>query len=276
MASYSPLQMHDLEYQLEDSGEETILLPSKGFISEPHKTDPASKWPTWATLGLSVLAVACACALYVASASISGRRNAYGLRQPSQYPGLEFADELERKAGPMMYFPSEIVRVNKALPDQVYTSGSHVVLSDDDSMFFQWRLRKSKFKSCYIDSVVPTPEDGLAANKTYTSSGSLTQIQIWNVTTPTESMRSLSWNSRPQRIALMGTVAFLPEKEKIDQLQLQDGWQSLMPTRFSCGEKATVSIEVACEGCELEFEQLFSFPPLGECRQLRYRFEVPD
>jgi hypothetical protein len=143
-------------------------------------------------------------------------------------------------------------------------------------MFFQWKLRKSKFTSCYIDSVVPTPEDGRAANKTYTSSGSLTQIQIWNVTTPIETMRNLSWNSRPQRIALMGTVAFLPEKEKIEQLELEDGWQSLMPTRFSCGEKATVSIEVTCEGCRLEFEQLFSTPPLGECRQSRYRFEVPD
>jgi len=63
----------------------------------------------------------------------------------------------------------------------------------------------------------------------------------------------------------MGTVAFLPEKDKIEQLHVEDGWQSLMPTRFSCGKKATVSIEVACEGCKLEFEQLFSIPPLGEC-----------
>jgi len=69
----------------------------------------------------------------------------------------------------------------------------------------------------------------------------------------------------------MGTVAFLPEKEKIEQLELEDGWQSLMPTRFSCGEKATVSIEVTCEGCRLEFEQCFSAPAIefpqvsGEC-----------
>ncbi|KAG2038445.1 hypothetical protein BDR03DRAFT_954815 [Suillus americanus] len=169
----------------------------------------------------------------------------------------------EWKAGPTTYFPSNIIRVNKALPDQVYTSGSHVILSDDDSMFFQWHLSKRKFKSCYIDSVVLSPEEGLAANKTYTSSGSLTQIQIWNVTTPKKSMKSLSWNSRPQRIALMGTVAFLPGREKIEQLELEDGWQSLMPTRFSCGKKMTVSIEVACEGCRLEFEQVFSRPALA-------------
>src|SRR5882757_2046479 len=97
MASYSPLRMHDQEYQPEDSGEEAIFLPSKGFISEPPKADPASKWTTRATLGLSVLVVACACALYVTSASISRPRNVYGLRQPDQHPGLEFSHELGRK-----------------------------------------------------------------------------------------------------------------------------------------------------------------------------------
>jgi hypothetical protein len=143
-------------------------------------------------------------------------------------------------------------------------------------MFYQWHIGPSKFSSCYIDSVVPTPEDGLAANKSYTSSGSLAKIQIWNVTTLAEGTMSLSWNTRPQRIALMGTVAFFPEKEKIEQLRLEDGWQSQLPTRFSCGEKATVSIEVACDGCKLEFEQLFSIPPLGECGCIEHRFEVPD
>jgi hypothetical protein len=131
-------------------------------------------------------------------------------------------------------------------------------------MFYQWHLRASKFTSCYIDSVVPTLRDALAANKSYISSGSLTRVQIWNTTTPPEHMRILSWNTRPQRIELMGTVAFLPEKEKIKRLKLEDGWQSQLPTRFSCGENATVSIEVACDGCRIEFEQLFSSPPLGE------------
>ncbi|KAG1761150.1 hypothetical protein EDD22DRAFT_954298 [Suillus occidentalis] len=133
-----------------------------------------------------------------------------------------------------------MVRVNKALPDQVYTSGSHIMLSDSDSMFFQRHLGRSRFTSCYIDSIVPTVEDGLAANKPYTSSGSITEIQIWNVTTPAEGMRSPSWNMRPQRIALMGTMAFLPEKEKIEQLGLEDSWQSQLATQFSCGKEASV------------------------------------
>jgi hypothetical protein len=182
----------------------------------------------------------------------------------------------------MLFFPSAMVRVNKALPEQVYTSGSHVALSESiseapcpeatwlliwvqDSMFFQWHLR-SKFTSCYIDSIVPTVEDGLAANKTYSSSGSITGIQIWNVTAPAERMTSLNWNTRPRRIALMGTVAFLPEKEKIEQLGLEDGWQSQLATQFSCGKEASViTVEVACDNCRIKFKQLFSIPPLGEC-----------
>lgn len=257
--------MHDLEHQREDA-EDDILLPSKHITSEHRTVNPTSKRSAWTALGLPVIAVICACALYnIASASVSGKRNVQGLRQPNQFPGIEFVDDPQQKQkAPKLYFPSAIVRVNKALPDQVYTSGSHVILSDSDSMFFQWHLGRSRFTSCYIDSIVPTVEDGLSANKSYIASGSLTKIQIWNVTTPAEDMMSLSWNTRPRRIALMGTVAFLPEKEKIEQLGLEDGWQSQLATRFSCGKKASViTVEVACDGCRIEFEQLFSVPPLA-------------
>ncbi|KAG2036044.1 hypothetical protein BDR03DRAFT_1000646 [Suillus americanus] len=39
----------------------------------------------------------------------------------------------------------------------------------------------------------------------------------------------LSWNTRPRRIALTST-----EKENIEQLQLEDSWQSKIPAQFSC------------------------------------------
>ncbi|KAG2067211.1 hypothetical protein BDR04DRAFT_1120610 [Suillus decipiens] len=259
MASYLPLRMHDLDHQPEDA-EDDILLPDKHITSQHRAVDPPSTWPAWAALVLPAIAVICACALYsISSVSVSGQRSVKGLRHPNQFPGIELlGDPRQKERGPRLYFPSEIVRVNKALPDQVYASGSHVILSDS------WHLGRSKFTSCYIDSIVPTVEDGLAANKSYISSGSITEIQIWNVTTPPEGMRSLSWNTRPQRIALMGTVAFLPEKEKVEQLGLEDGWQSQLATRFSCGKKASVvTVEVACDSCRIEFEQLFSVPPLA-------------
>jgi hypothetical protein len=91
--------MHDVEHQLEDS-EDAILLPSKGFIPRPPSadSDSPSKWFTLAMLGLSVLAVACGCTSYiVASASMSGQRDARGLRQANQHPGLELLDEIMGK-----------------------------------------------------------------------------------------------------------------------------------------------------------------------------------
>ncbi|KAG1728803.1 hypothetical protein EDB19DRAFT_1745716, partial [Suillus lakei] len=125
-----------------------------------HRTaDTPSKQPAWVALGLPVLAVICACALYsIASASVTWQRHdTQGLRQPNQYPGIELVDDPQQKQkAPKLYFPNAMVRVNKALPDQLYTSGLHVILSDSDSMLFQWHLGRSKFTSYYIDSVVPT------------------------------------------------------------------------------------------------------------------------
>lgn len=97
MASYSPLQMHVLEHQPEDS-EDFIQLPSKKANSEYRTTDSLSKWPAWAALAHSLLAIICACTLYIInSACVSERRDAPGLRQPNQFPGLELVDDLQQQ-----------------------------------------------------------------------------------------------------------------------------------------------------------------------------------
>ncbi|EGN98467.1 hypothetical protein SERLA73DRAFT_169426 [Serpula lacrymans var. lacrymans S7.3] len=62
----------------------------------------------------------------------------------------------------------------------------------------------------------------------------------------------------------MGTVAFMPEKEIVGQLELEEGWQLYAPTpRFRCGQKATYTVEVTCQGCSLVYEQIRSLPPLA-------------
>lgn len=97
MASYSPLQMHDLDHQHEDAEDDT-LLPGKRITSEHRTVDPASKRPAWTALGLLVVAVICACALYsIASASVSGQRDVQGLRQPNQFPGIELVDDPQQQ-----------------------------------------------------------------------------------------------------------------------------------------------------------------------------------
>lgn len=129
-------------------------------------------------------------------------------------------------------------------------------------MFYQWKGRDSDLNLCYIEAVVPPIPDMLAVNKSYTSSGDLSAIEIWNVTTPAERLTSLSWNTRPTRIALMGTVNFSPLADQ----GLEDGWQLREPTpKFWCGGGAYYTIEVACTSCRLEFLQIFSSPPLGAC-----------
>jgi hypothetical protein len=97
MASYSTLQMHDLDHQHEDAEDDT-LLPGKHIASEHRTVDPASKLPAWTALALPVIAVICAFALYnIASASVSGQRGVQGLRQPNQFPGIELVDDPRQK-----------------------------------------------------------------------------------------------------------------------------------------------------------------------------------
>jgi len=268
MASYVPLRRQYPEEHDNESVVKDPLLPKDSFDirANAHHADSRTKWLDWTVLILSILVLVSACMMYAGTSGLPAPRHARGLRKPDQYPGLDQLFELSKKRkGPMMVFPGTMVRANKAMPDRVYEKSPHIYLSDNDSMFYQWRLRSStSFKWCYIDAVVPTLEAGIAANKTFKSSGSLTAIQVWNVTTPSERITSLSWNTRPERVSLLGTVAFLPDEERKQLFDLEDGWQLKPPTpRFPCGEKGNLTIEVACEGCTLEFDQIFSDPPLA-------------
>ncbi|KDQ06588.1 hypothetical protein BOTBODRAFT_246239 [Botryobasidium botryosum FD-172 SS1] len=255
MASYSPLP---------DAEDHDYLISGEKPAHDLQSQSP-SKWTKWATVVLSILAVACAAGLHVSLGRIHVPRHPRGLRKPNQYPGLDLLDEVGRRhPGPGLYFPRSIIRANKAMPDRVYSSSSHVVLSDNDSMFFQWHMKPSEFTSCYIHGVVPTPEERLSSNKTFVSTGSLAAIEVWNVTAPPGKLEHVSWDTRPQRIGLLGTIAFMPEREMMKELHREDGWQLGPPTpRFACGGEAVYTVEVACSGCTLEFEQVFSFPPLA-------------
>jgi hypothetical protein len=124
-------------------------------------------------------------------------------------------------------------------------------------MFYQFRLPRNPLTQCFIAAVVPQREEMEAGNKSFSAVGDIGAIEVWNVTYPGR-LTSLSWNTRPQRLGLMGTVNFTSNKR-------EDGWQLLEPTpRFACGE-GRYTIEVACSACRIEFLQEWSDPPLGEC-----------
>lgn len=127
-------------------------------------------------------------------------------------------------------------------------------------MFYRWNLRLPANSRCYIDAILPTVSVLEAGGKNYTGSGELDNIEIWNVSsTSPRSIKHISWNSRPQRVSLLGTVAFIPRRSGY-----ADGKELKPPTPlFECGGSNRLTVEIACRACQLEFRQVFSDPPLG-------------
>ena len=120
---------------------------------------------------------------------------------------------------------------------------------------------------CYITAWVSAAEDLSTAHKSYSSEGNVTAIEIWNLTSPEDSktLKSMSWNTRPARVSLMGTVNFTSVRTQRGVGDLI-GQELRAPTpRFGCLGETDITVEVACTACHLEFDQIFSTPALGEC-----------
>ncbi|KAJ7160059.1 hypothetical protein C8R46DRAFT_361876 [Mycena filopes] len=185
--------------------------------------------------------------------------------QPS--PNLDKGHATMRKAKfkfPRMVFPGYIVRANAAAPDTVYQSGSSVVLSPTDSMIYHWRTN-SNWPTCYLAGWVSASKDLIAGHKSYTSEGDITAIEMWNLSTPADpkSLNNMSWNTRPERLSLLGTVNFT-SRETQERLGYLDAQEIKAPTpRFDCLGDTEITVEVVCRECRLHFDQVFSMPPLG-------------
>ncbi|KAJ7734438.1 hypothetical protein B0H16DRAFT_1207590, partial [Mycena metata] len=107
---------------------------------------------------------------------------------------------------------------------------------------------------------VSAAKDLIAAHKSYSSEGDVTAIEIWNVTSPEEptALQSISWNTRPARVSLLGTVNFT--SRSVEDLT---GQELRAPTpRFGCLGYMEITVEVTSAACRLEFDQIFSSPPL--------------
>ncbi|KAJ6504618.1 hypothetical protein C8R47DRAFT_1209894 [Mycena vitilis] len=190
------------------------------------------------------------------------------LRMVQPSPNLRKGHATMRKMKfkfPRMIFPKFIVRANAAQPDIAYESGSSVVLSPTDSMVYYWRSNSS-WPKCYLTAWVSSPEELIANNKTgHTWEGDVTSLEIWNLSTPAirKSLKTMSWNTRPQRLSLLGTVNFT-SRETQNRLGYLDGQELREPTpRFGCLGDTEITVEVVCKACRLKFDQVFSMPPLG-------------
>lgn len=144
-------------------------------------------------------------------------------------------------------------------------------------MFYSWSIKNEKKDRCYIWAVVPGQETLEAGGKGFKFTGDVTEIEVWNVTTTPGALEPLSWNTRPERQNLLGTVNFTSQADpKAGEDNLGwDGAELRWPTpRFPCHGKTKITLEIACKNCTLEFDQIFSDPALGMCFHIQIRHHI--
>lgn len=253
----------------DDAGYEVESKPN----FEPSST--SSRYPMLLSVLMALIAIAAAAAFHLNVLSMAPQREAllrpkdvessFRIARPS--PNLDKGHETMRKMRfkfPRMVFPMFIARANAAAPDEVYESGSSVVLSPTDSMIYHWRTNSS-WPKCYLTAWVSPAEELDAGHKSYKSGGDVTALEIWNLSSPADrnSLKTMSWNTRPGRVSLLGTVNFTSRSTQ-NRLGYLDAQELKAPTpRFDCPGDTEITVEVVCASCRLEFEQVFSMPPLG-------------
>ncbi|KAJ6584053.1 hypothetical protein DFH09DRAFT_1308755 [Mycena vulgaris] len=252
-----------------------------GYDIEPKSTNPDTKenspryHPLLLSLLMALIAITAAATFHLNVLSATHEpelllrptdiESSFRIARPS--PNLDKGHNIMKKMKfkfPRMVFPMFIVRANAAAPDAVYQSGSSVVLSPTDSMIYHWRTNSS-WPKCYLSGWVSPAEELIAGHKSYMSDGDVTTIEIWNLSAPADqkSLKTMSWNTRPSRLSLLGTVNFTSRATQT-RLGYLDAQELKAPTpRFDCLGDTEITVEVACTACRLEFDQVFSMPPLG-------------
>jgi len=225
----------------------------------------------WLTVVFSVFSIASALALHAnvtsnAAMNFADPKNLATLKKLTAYPNLNVTDKIKAtKSMPKLWFPGQMIRANAAQPDEVYSTSQHITLSPTDSMFYHWALTGNK-SSCYIWAVVPSRKTLADGGKGYTVEGDVTEIEVWNVTVTPGRLTPLSWNTRPERLNLLGTVNFTHAANP-SATGDHEGWDAkeLKPPtpRLPCFGETRITLEIACKSCKLEFDQIFSDPALG-------------
>ena len=174
-------------------------------------------------------------------------------------------DSCERGAARRILHPFEIRHPQPDCKSPcAFRKTSLLTLPFQDSMFYRWKLNGRDLGKCYIWAVVPERSTLEKGGKSYYSEGDVTEIEIWNVTTSVHKPTSFSWNTRPLRQNLLGTVNFTTQPIPNIRTDGYDGKELKAPTpRLPCAGETTIMLEIACKSCKLEFDQVFSDPALG-------------
>ncbi|EIM83720.1 uncharacterized protein STEHIDRAFT_159347 [Stereum hirsutum FP-91666 SS1] len=232
----------------------------------------ATQWILTALI--SIVAISSALFSFNLSSAPSLPLDPAGLEKLKPYPNLEKTSELfSEKNAPKTWFPNTIVHTSSVEPDKLSTPSSHVLLSSTESTFFRWSTSFQEYALCYITAFVSNASTLASSTKSFTSTGNISALEVWNVTSISSSQfkSGFTWSTRPRRLNLIGTTNFSSEHAREGEM----GWQLKPPTpRFECGGTRETMIEVACPeeaaGCKLEFEQVFSEPALSfDLQELR-------
>lgn len=133
-------------------------------------------------------------------------------------------------------------------------------------MIYRWKRKGHRHGQCYLKAIVPNPATLRASGKSYQAEGDFREIEVWNVSALVHKPTSLSWNTRPIRQNLLGTVNFTNQPALIGQATEKgyDGKELRAPTpRIPCAGVTTITLEISCKSCRLEFDQIATDPALG-------------
>jgi hypothetical protein len=271
MVDYMPLTSDSPNER--DDDDELEPLKGGGKVSHESNSFNVENRPAivWLTILMAVAAILAAVTLHI---SILSTSRLEPLRSPNDViftletvkpdTNLQKGRAIMRQMDmnrPELKFPMSMVRANAAEPNKVYYSGASVFLSPSDSMFYHWKTNTS-WPRCYISSWVSASKQLVAGNKSYIAEGDVTAIEIWNITPPTDPTM-MSWNTRPKRLSLMGTVNFT-SREIQNQTPDLDGQELRSPTPLlNCRDEVDLTVEIACKSCRLQFDQIYTDPPLG-------------
>lgn len=133
-------------------------------------------------------------------------------------------------------------------------------------MIYRWKRKGRRGGQCYLKAIVPSSATLRASGKSYQAKGDFREIEVWNVTALVHKPTSLSWNTRPIRQNLLGTVNFTNQPALIGRETEKgyDGKELRTPTpRIPCAGVTTITLEISCKSCRLEFDQIATDPALG-------------
>ncbi|KAF7974607.1 hypothetical protein HWV62_11570, partial [Athelia sp. TMB] len=264
-SEYVPLRA-DAELATDDGFGESPRGSRSPIYAYSNGTNKESSLSFWLTVIFSVLSISSALALHanIVSADYGTKnwadpRDLATLKKLTPYPNIQTVPKIKHTMGmPYRIFPNQVIRANSGDPERVYNHSNAVTLSStsylrQDSTFVHWSADNRAMTLCYIYAVVPSPAALQQSGQSVFSSGDVTRVEVWNVTGPASGpLSALSWSTRPRRVSQLGTANFTYQGN-VGVHDAMDGHELKAP--FDCSGRFNLTVELACAGCRLEFEQ---------------------